>query len=197
MFEHYWRGTNFDTVADAQAFTRLLPALAIGVAVSHRLIGWPDEPVGTFISEWHGDARGAITVRNLLQSASGLAGPAALPPDTPLRPRAARAAPERAARHPALDQPADPQLLALVLERASKERFAAYVSRVLWRRIGAADAWLWLDQPGRQRPRRLLPAGAAGRLDPRRGAAAERRQLPRLGAHAAGLGDADALAEQG
>jgi len=148
VFEHYWRGTNFDTVADAQAFTRLLHALATGVAASHRLIGWPDEPVGTFISEWQGDARGAITVRNLLQSASGLAGPAALPPDTPLVPALLGlrlSAPPGTRRS---DQPADPQLLALLLERASKERFAAYASRVLWRRIGAADAWLWLDQPG-------------------------------------------------
>ncbi len=148
VFEHYWRGTDFDTVADAQAFTRLLPALATGVAASHRLIGWPDQPVGTLISEWQGDARGAITVRNLLQSASGLAGPGALPAHTPLVPALLGlrlSAPPGSRR---LDQPADPQLLALLLERASKERFAAYASRVLWRRIGAADAWLWLDQPG-------------------------------------------------
>src|SRR5262249_23417046 len=47
-----------------------------------------------------------------------------------------------------LDQPSDPQLLALVLERATRQRYASYLSQALWRRIGAADAWLQLDHPG-------------------------------------------------
>ncbi|MGA7822880.1 MAG: hypothetical protein WCA14_01710, partial [Steroidobacteraceae bacterium] len=45
-------------------------------------------------------------------------------------------------------QSADPQLLALVLEHATGERYARYLSEALWRRIGAGDAWLWLDRPG-------------------------------------------------
>ena len=64
-------------MGDAQSFTPLLAALATGAALSHRL-GWPDEPIGLLISEWRNDPRGAITIRNLLQSASGLAGPAAV-----------------------------------------------------------------------------------------------------------------------
>ena len=46
VFERYWRGTDFDTLGDAQGFTPLLAVLATGVAISHRRIGWPDEPVG-------------------------------------------------------------------------------------------------------------------------------------------------------
>src|SRR5438034_7676655 len=34
-----------DTLCDAQSFTPLLAALATGVAISHRRIGWPDEPI--------------------------------------------------------------------------------------------------------------------------------------------------------
>ena len=45
-------------------------------------------------------------------------------------------------------QGADAQLLALVLERATGERYADYLSAALWRRLGAADAWLWLDHAG-------------------------------------------------
>jgi CubicO group peptidase (beta-lactamase class C family) len=115
VFERYWQGTGFDTLADAQSFTPLLAALAAGVAISHRRIGWPDEPIGAFITEWSQDPRGAITVRDLLTR---------------------------------LEQPADAQLLALVLERASGARYAAYLSQALWRRIGAGDAWLRLDRPG-------------------------------------------------
>src|SRR5207244_7152407 len=68
VFERYWQGSGFDTLADAQSFTTLLAALAAGVAISHRRIGWPDEPIGALVSEWRQDPRGAITVRNLLQS---------------------------------------------------------------------------------------------------------------------------------
>jgi len=146
-FERYWYGTGFDTPIDAQSFTRLLAALAAGAALSHRLIGWPDQPVGAFISEWRQDARGAITVRNLLEMSSGLApmngGGASRDLTTALLHTPLAGTPGVTRR----EQASDPQLLALVIERATGERYASYVSRALWQRIGAADAWLWLDHP--------------------------------------------------
>jgi len=146
VYERYWQGTSFDTLSDAQSLTPLLAALAAGVAVSHRRIGWPDEPVGAFLSEWRQDPRGAITVRNLMQMSSGLQSAAPTRPaadlvaallSTPLvtTPGATRR-----------EQPTDPQLLALVVERATGQRYATYLSQTLWRRVGAADAWLWLDR---------------------------------------------------
>jgi CubicO group peptidase (beta-lactamase class C family) len=126
----------------------LLAALAAGAAFSHRLIAWPDEPVGAFISEWSHDARGEITVRNLMQMSSGLARAAdgATPYDiTAALLRTPLAATPGVKR---LDQASDPQLLALVIERATRQRYASYLSQALWRRIGAADAWLQLDHPG-------------------------------------------------
>lgn len=147
VFERYWQGTDFDTLSDAQSFTPLLAALATGVAVSHRRIGWPDEPIGLLIPEWRDDSRGAITVRNLLQSSSGLApqGPeqaADLTAGLLTRPLAAAPGTVH------LEQGADPQLLALALERATHERYATVLSGALWRRLGAGDAWLWLARSG-------------------------------------------------
>jgi CubicO group peptidase (beta-lactamase class C family) len=46
------------------------------------------------------------------------------------------------------DQPADTDLVAMALERATQERYAQYLSDALWRRLGAANAWLWLDRAG-------------------------------------------------
>jgi CubicO group peptidase (beta-lactamase class C family) len=148
VFERYWRGTDFDTLSDAQDFTPLLAVLATGVAISHRRIGWVDESVGLLVREWQADPRGAITVRNLLQQSSGLApqdgfdeaadlSGALLTRTLAVAPGSTRVA-----------QGADAQLLALVLERATGERYADYLSAVLWRRLGAADAWLWLDHAG-------------------------------------------------
>jgi CubicO group peptidase (beta-lactamase class C family) len=148
VFERYWQGTSFDTPADAQSFTRLLPALTAGVAMSHRLIGWPDEPISAFLGEWRQDPRGAITVRNLLQMTSGLARPVGLESTPDLAGALLRTPLAATPGLKRTEQATDPQLLALVVERAAGERFAGYVSRALWRRLGAADAWLRLDRPG-------------------------------------------------
>jgi CubicO group peptidase (beta-lactamase class C family) len=158
VFERYWQGTTFDTLEDSRSFGRVLLALAAGIAISEHKIGWPDEPIGYVISEWRDDPRGTITVRNLLQMSSGLA-----PSGSSLNPwgSAAREAFEadivaQYLRTPLaltpgkgwFEQSTDPQLLALVLERATGQRYAQYLSRSLWQRIGAADAWLWLDRAG-------------------------------------------------
>jgi CubicO group peptidase (beta-lactamase class C family) len=146
VFERYWHGTGFDTLTDAQAFTPLLAALATGVAMSHRMLGWPDEPIGAFISEWSHDPRGAITLRNLMQMSSGLRSSAASGADLLASTLSAPLVQAPGSRR--VEQATDPQLLALVLERASGQRYASYLSQALWRRVGAGDAWLWLDHPG-------------------------------------------------
>lgn len=149
VFERYWHGTGFDTPCDAQSFTPLLAALAVGVAISHRRIGWPDEPIGALIGEWRNDPRGAITIRNLLQSSSGLTPTAASWHSG--RDLIASVLDARLAAPPGTirqQQPTDAQLLALALERATGMRYASYLSEALWRRIRAGDAWLRLDRPG-------------------------------------------------
>jgi CubicO group peptidase (beta-lactamase class C family) len=158
VFEKYWHGTGFDTVQDGQSFARIVAALAAGAALSLRQIHWPDEPVGDFISEWRADPRGAITVSQLLKMSSGLQ-----PPEPSLNPWSASV---RGALGPDIlaaalarplaskpgtvwaEQSTDPQLLAWVIERATGMRYAQFVSQEIWRRIGAGDAWLWLDRTG-------------------------------------------------
>lgn len=158
VFERYWQDSNFDTLIDSRSFTRVLAPLAAGVAVAHRRIAWPDQPLRYFLPEWRTDPRGAITVRNLMQLASGLApAPESRAPWSP----AARAlygtelTADMLARplagtpgHTWAAQRSDPQLLSLAIERATGQRYATYLSQVLWRRIGAGNAWLYLDRPG-------------------------------------------------
>jgi CubicO group peptidase (beta-lactamase class C family) len=149
VFERYWHDSDFDTLIDSQSFMRTLNAVLVGVAIDSRKIGWPDEPIGYLLPQWSRDPRGAITIRNLLQMSSGLA---------PVGARA-RFSTDIASEglHRKLvgtpgsswaDQPADTDLVAMALERAAKERYAQYLSDALWRRLGAADAWLWLDRAG-------------------------------------------------
>jgi CubicO group peptidase (beta-lactamase class C family) len=158
VFEKYWHGTGFDTVEDGQSLSRVVVALAVGVALSRRQIHWPEEPIGTFITQWKDDPRGAITINQLLKMSSGLKAPE--PSLAPWSPgvRAALGSDIDAvhlaaplASKPGVtwaDQSADPQLAALVLERATGMRYAEFVSQALWRRLGAGDAWVWLDREG-------------------------------------------------
>jgi CubicO group peptidase (beta-lactamase class C family) len=158
VFERYWQGTGFDTLEDAQSFTPLLAALATGAAISRRELGWPDEPIGMVLTEWRADPRGQVTLRNLLQMSSGLQPPAAawLPWSqgaaelygTDITAVHAGQALVAAPGQRWQPQRADPQLLAQVLSRAAGMPYAQYLSDVLWRRLGAGDAWLWLDRPG-------------------------------------------------
>ena len=143
VFEKYWQGSKFDTVIDSRGLGRVLAALATGVAIDSKKIGWPDEPVGYLIPAWSKDARGEITVRNLLQMSSGLGSstsystnrvldmPLAAPPGTRW-----------------LDQDADPDLLGQVIQRATGRPYADFLSHSIWARIGAGDASLWLDGAG-------------------------------------------------
>ena len=145
-FERYWHGTDFNTIENSQSFIRVLTALLTGIAISERTIGWPDEPIGYLLPEWSHDPRGAITVRNLLQMSSGLEPAAALEHDV-----AAGALGQPLLSRPGTtwaDRPVDAQLLAMAIERATKQRFAEYLSVGLWRKLGAGDAWLWLDRSG-------------------------------------------------
>jgi CubicO group peptidase (beta-lactamase class C family) len=144
VFEMYWQGSSLDTVVDSRGLGRVLAALATGVAVSERKIGWPDEPVGYLIPGWSKDPRGEITVRNLLQLSSGLGSSppsygVARPFDLPLGAKPGSRW---------LDQNADPDLLASVIHRATGRPYHEYVSQAIWSRIGAGDASVWLDGAG-------------------------------------------------
>lgn len=158
VFEKYWHGTGFDTVEDGQSLSRVVVALAVGVALSRRQIHWPEEPIGNFITQWKDDPRGAITINQLLKMSSGLRAPEPSLAPWKSSVRGALGADIDAVHLDAplaskpgstwADQSADPQLAAMVLERATGMRYAQFVSQALWRRLGAGDAWLWLDRAG-------------------------------------------------
>src|ERR1700751_3204116 len=131
VFERYWEGTGFDTPTDAQSFTGLLAALAAGAAFSHRLIGWAPGAVGAFVGEWSHDPRGEITVRNLLHMSSGLAGGHDGRSTTDLTAALLRTPLARTPGITRVEQASDPQLLSLVLERASRQGYASYLSQAL------------------------------------------------------------------
>jgi CubicO group peptidase (beta-lactamase class C family) len=152
VFEQYWDGGRFDTIADLSGFDPALVALTIGIAIEDRKIGLLAEPAANYIEELRNDEHSAITLADLLHSSSGLA-PAEAgfgPGSEQARERfgtetTSQCLARKLATRPNerwLLQICDVQLLALVIERATHERYAGYISTHLWKPISAADAQL-------------------------------------------------------
>jgi CubicO group peptidase (beta-lactamase class C family) len=133
-------------------------ALAYGNAIDMGLIALSD-PLSKHLPELESDPLGAVTVEQTLRMTGGVGSPPTAP-DAPVTPAThllygtdGRAAIQRFA---VLSPPgsefaynnASSQLAGLALQAAVGERYAAFLSRTLWARLGAGDAALWLDRPG-------------------------------------------------
>src|SRR5262249_55184540 len=70
--EHYWRGHGPDARTCSMSMAKTLVGLLVGAAIADGAIGGVDEPACKHLTEWARDGRAGITVRHLLQMASGL-----------------------------------------------------------------------------------------------------------------------------
>jgi CubicO group peptidase (beta-lactamase class C family) len=157
--EAEWYAGDFapDLRLESASMHKSVLALAVGAAIDSGRIKSVSQPVGTWLTEWRDDPRGAITLEQLLTMSSGLAPyPFDLQPNTPSHrftfgtdleevPLGLQLAgrPGEAFNYSS----AVSQLVALVLERATGERYADFVSRMLWQPLGAHDAFVSLDRP--------------------------------------------------
>ncbi|MEO6363446.1 MAG: serine hydrolase, partial [Caldimonas sp.] len=130
--------------------------LAVGAAVSDGAIASVDDPVAKYLVEWRNDPRGAIRIRDLLNMSAGLAlysdsvDPVNLAThvffgtrrDEAILAWPAETAPGKAYEYNYVV----PELLGLVLERATRQRYADYLSKKLWQPLGNATAEVWLDR---------------------------------------------------
>lgn len=156
--QHEWYAPDWDvqSLTQSQSMHKSLQALLIGVALEAGDIESPQDPVGRYVTEWANDARGNITLEELMMMSSGLAQYRfTLNPFTDdyrwlysgdtLGP---------VLRNPQADwAPGDKfdynninaELLGLVIERATGQRYARYLERQLWQPMGGGEARVWLD----------------------------------------------------
>jgi CubicO group peptidase (beta-lactamase class C family) len=149
VLEKTWERTGGRAVDNSGTLSQTIAALMTGIALGEAKIGSLDEPAANYIKEWQADARRAIRIRDLLQMTSGFE-PARFGEritrlsanilDRDMARRLASTPGEYRVR-----QNIDPQMLALVIERATGRPYRLYVSEMLWKRLGASDAYLWLD----------------------------------------------------
>jgi len=158
VLEHYGAGLDGRIRPDSASMHKSVAALAVGAAIGQGRIAGLDAPVGAFVPEWRGDARGSIRLRDVLGMSAGLANTdsaggaasqsnrflAGLFADDILLSRPLIAEPGRVFAYRNLNT----QLLGLILERATDQDYADFLGTALWQPLGAADAYVWRQSPG-------------------------------------------------
>lgn len=147
-------------LTQSQSMHKTVVALMLGAAIADGYVKSPDDPIGNYLPEWAGDARGRITIRNLLNMSSGLGRY-----DFSINPFAGASAfrmlfsSDRDAivlTTPLLWEAGskfeyndvNAQLVGMIVRRASGRRYAEYLSARLWNPVGGPPAKVWLDRPG-------------------------------------------------
>jgi CubicO group peptidase (beta-lactamase class C family) len=154
-YEKYWPGFNRSTRTNPNSMHKTVLGMLVGAAIADGFIDSVDTPASKWITEWQGDARREITVRQLLQMSSGLEIPifgtwksAKILFGSDLASGVLNLASEKTPGSEYQYSNANSQLLVILLERATGQRYATYLSSRLWQRLGADDAGLWMDRTG-------------------------------------------------
>jgi len=168
----YFGADDDHALMPAGLIARPVAAMAVGVALAEGHLASLDAPVAGYLPEWDSEPRGRVTLRQLLQETSGLeaggdvpglmrrsplADPARLPEFATakgvrilLGNDFARAALRFDLQHEPggffTPSPANAQLAALIVERATATPYERYIEQRLWRASGAGHAELALDR---------------------------------------------------
>lgn len=152
-YEKYFGNYDSELRTDSFSGHKTVMGLLVGAAIADGFIGSVDEPAAKYLPEFAGDARKDIRIRHLLQMASGLEVPR-FPGLTSIRLISGGDITTTALSLP-LEKPpgtvfqysnVNAQLLGIIIQRATGQRYADYLSSRLWSRIGAPPAAVWLDR---------------------------------------------------
>jgi CubicO group peptidase (beta-lactamase class C family) len=154
-YEKYWPPFDVTTRTNPNSMHKAVLALAIGAAVTDGVIPSLDSKASRWLTEWQGDARRDVTVEDLLRMHSGIELPrfgtwkaTKLLLGSDLPGAVLSLGYSRAPGTYFEYNNASSQLLLLLVERATGQRYADYLASRLWQPLGAAEAALWMDREG-------------------------------------------------
>jgi CubicO group peptidase (beta-lactamase class C family) len=155
----YGPGIDAATPLNAKSMGKPLGAIAVGRAIKLGFIKSLDQSAADFITEWRDTPKAAITLRELLSMTAGLAeqgpvqDPASYMTRAYLYPRHQDVLINE---YPLTSPPgtryqysnASAELISVIIERATKRRYAAFISEAVLKPLGAAGGEVWVDRPG-------------------------------------------------
>ena len=159
ILETYFGENDSDSLINGKSLAKPLGALAIGRAIMDGHIHSLEQPASDFLTEWQGTPKEAITIRQLLGMRSGLAPQSGGPsPDHIMN---------RAYLHPRHDEiiinayplenepgtrydysNANAELIAPIIERATGQDYASWVSAELIAKLDASGGDIWINRSG-------------------------------------------------
>ena len=159
LYEEYWDEHDQKTVSNSFSMAKTVVSLLIGVATEEGKISSLDDPVGKYLKKFKGGGKENISLRHLLTMSSGLSwGESG---KNPLSDNAegyygwdlwGQTMRQEALTKPGVTfdyQGGSTELLAFVLEEATKMDLTDYAQQKIWSKIGAQDKAYWsLDDEG-------------------------------------------------
>ncbi len=160
QLEKYWDGFGPDDRSETYSMAKSVVGLAVGAAVDSGAIGSIDESASNYLPEWRGTAKETITIRQLLNMTSAVHherfnyAQAQSPWALGLRTFLGSDIAGHVLNYSIDGIPgakfnynsANTQILLTIVERATGQRYASFVSDKLWHPLGAKDATVWLDR---------------------------------------------------
>jgi len=153
--EWYAPGWSRDRLTQSQSMHKSVLPVLIQAAIEDGHIEALTDPIGRYIAEWADDPRGEITIEQMMWMSSGLwAPPFTLNPwsddflwlfDTDTLPVLLRTPLDWRPGDKFEYNNVNSELLGLVIERATGQRYADYLSQRVWAPMGGKGAEIWLD----------------------------------------------------
>lgn len=157
--EAYFGEVTHETPLVTRSLSKPITALAVGRALQLGFLDSLDQPVVDFITEWRDTPKADIRVRHLLDMRSGLLAQGVSPdPDSPWN---------RAYLSPVHDEyivedyplvatpgsvygysNATSDLVAVLIERATGQRYSDFIGQEVFSKIGAPGGEQWINRPG-------------------------------------------------
>jgi CubicO group peptidase (beta-lactamase class C family) len=146
VYEKYFRGASESTLVNSFSMTKSLVSALVGVAISEGYIKSVDQTVADFLPEFKDKAYGKVTIRNLLQMTSGIgfsfngyspfADNAQFYYGSNLREQVAKLKAKQPQGKVWKYKESDPQMLGLILERATGRTLSKYLEEKIWQPLG-------------------------------------------------------------
>lgn len=156
--EWYADGWDATRLAQSQSMHKSVLPVLIGAAIADGAIGSVDDRVGDYLPEWRDDPRGDITIKQLMTMSSGLKEyPFSLNPfsdafqwlfASKTRPILLRTPRVAAPGTEFVYNNLNSEILGLVIEQATGQRYADYLDEKLWTPMGGGRVELWLEDEG-------------------------------------------------
>ncbi len=161
QLEHYAPGFSEQSITETYSMAKSVVGLVVSMALANGDIAGLNTPVSEYLSEWRNEPRGGMTLGQLAHMESGLEHYRfnfslwQNPFHHSIRFLLGTDVTAALLKFELTEPPgrtfsynsANTELATIILQRATKERYAARLSRVLWQPLGAQPARVWLDGP--------------------------------------------------